>query len=98
MELADPFPDTVVNPYEYASEDLRMKVMEIFPNALGVGLLPHGVLSILFYTNAEVDKALGGPRPGTIGGMLCHFDVLKIEKSYLDSLEFKRLQKWLNYV
>lgn len=97
MELADPLPDTVVDPYKYASEDLRMKVMEIFPNTLGVGLLSHGVLSILFCTNAEVDEALAGPRPETIGGMLCHFDVLEIERSYFDSLEFKRLQKWLNH-
>lgn len=97
MELVDPLPDTVVDPYKYASEDLRMKVMEIFPSALGVGLLSHGVLSILFCTNAEVDEALAGPRPETIGGMLCHFDVLEIERSYCDSLEFRRLQKWLNH-
>lgn len=80
LELDDPFPDIVVNPYQYAPKNLRTKVMEMFPNALGVGLLPYGVLSILFCTNEEVDEALAGPRPETIGGMLCHFDGLEIER------------------
>lgn len=80
LTLDDPFPGVVVNPYQYAPMDLRTKVMEMFPNALGVGLLPYGVLSILFCTNEEVYEALAGPRPETIGGMLCHFDGLEIER------------------
>lgn len=81
LALPDPFPNMVVNPYGHAPKVIQMKVREMFPNAIGVGLLSYGVLSIIFCTAAEVDEVLVGPRPEMIGRLLCHFDGLEIERS-----------------
>lgn len=45
---ADQFSGVAVNPYRYASKEVRLKVRGMFPGALGVGLLhvPRGVLSM----------------------------------------------------
>lgn len=87
LALPDPFPNMVVNPYRHAPLGLRTRVKEMYPNTMGVGLLPIGVMSIIFCTEAEVNAVLAGPRPETIGRLLCHFDGLEIERVCSDGLE-----------
>lgn len=78
MALDDPFPGNPLGPrssWKRFSDATKRGIEEIFPNMVGIKILPCGVMTILFSSEEEVSSALAGPRPGTIGGLVCHLDV-----------------------